>query len=438
MSFVSIIISIIILGILVIVHEFGHFIVARKNGVFVKEFSIGFGPRIVSHKCKSGMLLSWKAIPFCGSCQMVGMFEDEDAGTDDERSYDSKSVWARMSISLAGPIFNLLLAWVLAVVVIGVSGYDPATVTSVIEGTPAYEAGLREGDVITSYNGASISFGKEIYLENYIDPITSEDQSVTITYLRNGEKNTITISPAEYDYYSIGISYYANDEAAEIAEVTEGSPTDKAGLKAGDIITSINGDTIETGNDVSNYFSSNTLTSDGIEITYMRHGGEFSTTIYPVKATAYKLGFTYNTANIKASAGDTIKYSFAEMKYEIISVFKSLGILFSSQGSLDMLSGPVGIVEVVGTTYDASVSSGFVVTLVNMLSIMLMLSANLGILNLLPFPALDGGKFVLLVIEAIIRKPVPKKVEGIITMIGAGLLFVLMIVVLVNDVTKFF
>ncbi len=438
MSFVSIIISIIILGILVIVHEFGHFIVARKNGVFVKEFSIGFGPRIVSHKCKSGMLLSWKAIPFGGSCQMLGMFEDEDAGTDDERSYDSKSVWARMSISLAGPIFNLLLAWVLAVVVIGVSGYDPATVTSVIEGTPAYEAGLREGDVITSYNGASISFGKEIYLENYIDPITSENQSVAITYLRNGEKNTITISPAEYDYYSIGISYYANDEAAEIAEVTEGSPTDKAGLKAGDIITSINGDTIETGNDVSNYFSSNTLTSDGIEITYMRHGGEFSTTIYPVKATAYKLGFTYNTANIKASAGDTIKYSFAEMKYEIVSVFKSLGILFSSQGSLDMLSGPVGIVEVVGTTYDASVSSGFVVTLVNMLSIMLMLSANLGILNLLPFPALDGGKFVLLVIEAIIRKPVPKKVEGIITMIGAGLLFVLMIVVLVNDVTKFF
>ncbi len=438
MSFVSIIISIIILGILVIVHEFGHFIVARKNGVFVKEFSIGFGPRIVSHKCKSGMLLSWKAIPFGGSCQMLGMFEDEDAGTDDERSYDSKSVWARMSISLAGPIFNLLLAWVLAVVVIGVSGYDPTTVTSVIEGTPAYEAGLRDGDVITSYNGASISFGKEIYLENYIDPITSEDQSVTITYLRNGEKNTITISPAEYDYYSIGISYYANDEAAEIAEVTEGSPTDKAGLKAGDIITSINGDTIETGNDVSNYFSSNTLTSDGIEITYMRHGGEFSTTIYPVKATAYKLGFTYNTANIKASAGDTIKYSFAEMKYEIVSVFKSLGILFSSQGSLDMLSGPVGIVEVVGTTYDASVSSGFVVTLVNMLSIMLMLSANLGILNLLPFPALDGGKFVLLVIEAIIRKPVPKKVEGIITMIGAGLLFVLMIVVLVNDVTKFF
>ena len=99
---------------------------------------------------------------------------------------------------------------------------------------------------------------------------------------------------------------------------------------------------------------------------------------------------------------------------------------------------PVGIVEYVGTAYDASVRSGFLVTLMNMLSIMLMLSANLGVLNLLPFPALDGGKFILLLIEAVRRKPVPKKVEGIVTMIGAGLLCILMIVVLVNDVTKFF
>ena len=103
-----------------------------------------------------------------------------------------------------------------------------------------------------------------------------------------------------------------------------------------------------------------------------------------------------------------------------------------------MLSGPVGIVEIVGETYDASVSQGFLVTLINLLSIMMMLSANLGVLNLLPFPALDGGKFILLVIEAIVRKPVPKKVEGIVTMIGAGLLFILMIVVLINDVTNLF
>ena len=140
MSFISIIISIIILGVLIIVHEFGHFIIARKNGIFVKEFSVGFGPRIVSHKCKSGMLVSWKAIPFGGSCRMLGVFEDEDEGTDDERSYDSKSVWARMSVTLAGPIFNFLLAWILSVIVIGTMGYDPPVVTGVVEGSPVYEA----------------------------------------------------------------------------------------------------------------------------------------------------------------------------------------------------------------------------------------------------------------------------------------------------------
>jgi len=438
MSFISIIISIIILGVLIIVHEFGHFIIARKNGIFVKEFSIGFGPRIVSHKCKTGMLVSWKAIPFGGSCQMLGVFEDEDEGTDDERSYDSKSVWARMSVTLAGPVFNFLLAWVLSVIVIGTMGFDPAIVTSVIEDSPVYEAGLRDGDVITEFNGARINFGKEIYLQNYIDPITSADDTVDITFLHDGEKKSISVQPAEFKYYSVGISYYSDEGTAKLAEVQEGTAADIAGLKADDVIVSINGTAIDTGEDLEKYFASNQVDANPLEIEYLRHGGSFTTLVYPQEASAYRVGFTYNTANVKASVGDTIKYSFAEMRYEILTVFKSLGILFSGQGSLDMLSGPVGIVEYVGTAYDASVRSGFLFTLMNMLSIMLMLSANLGVLNLLPFPALDGGKFILLLIEAVSRKPVPKKVEGIVTMIGAGLLFLLMIVVLVNDVTKFF
>ena len=153
---------------------------------------------------------------------------------------------------------------------------------------------------------------------------------------------------------------------------------------------------------------------------------------------AYRLGFSYNLENEKTGVWGTLKYSFAEMRYQILSVFKSLGLLISGKGSLDMLSGPVGIVEVIGTTYDASVASGFLTTLVNMLSIMILLSANLGIINLLPIPALDGGKFLLLIIEAIRRKPIPKKFEGIVTMVGAVLIMLLAVVVLVNDVLKLF
>lgn len=438
MSVVSIILAIVILGVLIIVHEFGHFIVARKNGVFVKEFSIGFGPRIISHVSKkSGTRFSWKAIPFGGSCQMLGMLEDEDDGTDDERSYDKKSVWARMSITLAGPFFNFLLAFVLAVIVIGTGGYDPATVTSVVEGSPIYEAGIREGDLITSYNGHHVDFGREIYLETYINPATA-GKAVDITYKRDGEKHKVSVMPEEIEYYVIGLSYYANEAPAEIAEVVEGSSLSKAGIEEGDIITSINGEKIETGLDLSDYFDEHELTAEDLEVTYLHHGGEKTVSVTPEATSSYRLGFTYNMDNVKAGVGGTLKYSFAELKYQITSVFKSLGILFSGKGSLDMLSGPVGIVEVIGTTYDASAPSGFLVTLLNMLGIVILLSANLGVINLLPLPALDGGRFILLIIEAIRRKPMQKKYEGIITMVGAVLIMILAVVVLVNDVLKFF
>ena len=439
MSFISIIIAIIILGILIVIHEFGHFIVARKNGVFVKEFSIGFGPRIISHVSKkSGTRFSWKAIPFGGSCQMLGMLEDEEDGTDDERSYDKKSVWARMSITLAGPVFNFLLAFVLAVIVIGSNGYDPATVTYVEEGSPIYEAGVREGDLITNYNGASIDFGREIYLENYVHPLTSDSQPVEITYLRDGEKHTVSVVPQKYDYYIVGLSYYATDAPAELAEVTEGSPVEEAGLSKGDVITAINGTEISSGKELGEYFADHELTEDAVEITYLYHGSEKTVSVTPVQSSAYRLGFSYNLDTVKTDAIGTLKYSLAEMKYQILSVLKSLGVLFSGRGSLDMLSGPVGIVEAIGTTYDVSAPSGFWVTFTNMLSIVILLSTNLGVLNLLPLPALDGGRFLLLIIEAIRRKPIRKKYEGIITLVGAVLIMLLAVVVLVNDVMKFF
>ena len=439
MSFISIVIAIIILGILIIVHEFGHFIVARKNGVFVTEFSVGFGPRILSHVSKkSGTRFSLKAIPFGGSCQMLGMYEDEDDNTDDERSFDRKSVWARISIVLAGPIFNFLLAFVLSVIVVGTSGYDPPRVSYVAPDSAMYDAGVREGDLITKYNGMSIDFAREISLENYIHPIENATDPVEITYERNGETKTVSVTPREYEYYSMGLSYYANEKPAELAEVTKDSPLEKAGISKGDTITEINGTKIESGEALANYFEEHELTGDPVEITYLHRGGELKATITPVTAKAYRLGFSYNAPNEKTSALETLKYAFAEMKYEIVAVIKSLGVLVSGRGSLDMLSGPVGIVEAIGTTYDASAPSGFFVTLINMLSIVILLSTNLGVINLLPLPALDGGRFILLIIEAIRRKPIKKKVEGIVTLVGAVLIMLLAVVVLVNDVIKLF
>lgn len=438
MSVISIILAILILGVLVIVHEFGHFIVARKNGVFVKEFSIGFGPRIVSHVSKkTGTRFSWKAIPFGGSCEMLGALEEEDDANQDERSYDKKSVWARMSISFAGPFFNFLLAFILSVVVVAMTGFDAPRVTHVEQGSPVYEAGIREGDIITKYNGASIDLSREIYLEQYMHPLTDETP-VPITYKRDGKTYKVLVTPQATSYYRMGLSYYANEAEAVITEVGEDSPIAKAGLRDGDVITSINGETIASGKEMGAFFDTHVLNGEPVELTYLRHGVEKKTRITPQEETAYQLGFTYNAAFEKTNALDTLKYSFVEMKYQVVSIVKSLGYLFSGNGSLDMLSGPVGIVEVIGSTYDASAPAGFMATLINMLSIVIILSMNLGILNLLPLPALDGGKLVLLIIEAIRRKPIKKKYEGIITVVGAVLIMALAVVVLVNDVIKLF
>ena len=439
MSLVSILITILILSVVVIVHEFGHFILARKNGVFVKEFSIGFGPRIISRVSKkSGTRFSWKVIPFGGSCMMLGQYEDEEDGTDDERSFDKKSVWARMSIVLAGPVFNIFLAFVLAVIYVGTMGYDPPTVTSVQEGSAAEEAGLEEGDVITNYNGVKINFGREIYLENYINPIDEDTGEMTITYERDGEEYTITLTPKETEYYALGITYYATSDPAELAEITEGSAMEEAGFREGDVITAIDGIEISSGEDLEQYFEDYPLTGETLTITYERKGVEFTKEVAPTVSYKYLLGFSYNLQDVKTDVAGTIRYSFAELRYQINSVIKSLAYLFSGNGSLDMLSGPVGIVEVVDDTYEVTSSYGFLYTLMSMISLTTLISVNLGILNMLPIPALDGGKFILLIIEAIRRKPLNKKYEGIATLVGAALIFLLAVVVLVNDVIKLF
>lgn len=454
MSIVSIIITILILSLVVVIHEFGHFILARKNGVFVKEFSIGFGPRIFSRVSKkSGTRFSVKAILFGGSCMMLGAMEDEESfeedengniiipdepAVKDERSFDSKSVWARISIVLAGPVFNFFLAFVLAVVYVGTMGYDPATVTYVQEGSAAEQAGLEAGDVITNYNGTKINFGREIYLENYINPLDEDTGEITITYVRDGESYTVVMTPTLTEYYVIGLSYYSNSDPAEIAEVTDGSALDEAGLRDGDIITAINDTEIATGEELEEYFTDNPLTGETITVTFTRKGVEMSAEVTPTVSYKYILGFSYNLQDVKTNVAGVIKYSFAEVKYQIRSVIKSLGYLLSGKGSLDDLSGPVGIVEVVDDTYEATSSYGFLYTLMSMVSLTTLITANLGVLNLLPIPALDGGKFVLLVIEAVRGKPLKKKYEGIVTMIGAALIMILAVVVLVNDVIKLF
>lgn len=429
MSIVSIIIALLIFSLLVIIHEFGHFIVAKKCGICVTEFSVGMGPRLLSFK-KGETRYSLKILPFGGSCQMLG--EDEDV--DDDRAFGKKSVWKRMAVVFAGPFFNFVLAFVLSIIVIAGVGADPAYVTSCEEGSPAYEAGLREGDVIKRYNGAGISIGRELYLEEYVDPVDGSE--ITITFERDGQRETISFIPETTYKYMLGMTYYTDDEPAELSDISEGSPLYEAGVESGDIIIAVNGTEISSGSELGEYFNENPVGEDAVSLVLLRGDEEITVSVPPVQTTVYYTGFSYNLSRETQSVGGVIKYSFIEVKYEIRAVIKSLFMLVTGNVSSDEVSGVVGIVDTIGTTYEETIDYGVFYTVMTMLNLSIMLSANLGVINLLPIPALDGGRLVFLIVEAIRRKPVSKEKEGFVHFIGFVLLMILMVFLLYNDIRK--
>lgn len=422
----SIILTLIVFSILVFVHEFGHFIMAKKNGICVIEFSIGMGPRLFSFG-KGETKYSWKLVPFGGSCQMLG--EDEDVA-DNDRAFNNKSVWARMVVLAAGPVFNFFLAFVLSVIIIGTMGYDKCVVTNVDKGTAVAEAGLKKGDLITGYNGDKIVISRDLYLDQLTDPVTKKP--VTITYKRDGKTYTKDVTPKEK--YSMGISYYANDEEAKIVEVNDGTAIADAGIKLKDVVVGINGTKIENGKDISKYLEKNPLTGEKVKLEVKRDSKILTVNVKP--KIVYSLGLSYSVGRVKTNALGTLRYSFTEMRYDSESVIKSLGMLITGKLSMNNVSGPVGIANIVDDSYKATKSSGVFYVFIQMAFLTTLFSVNLGVLNLIPFPALDGGRLFFLIIELVRRKPVAKEKEAVVNLVGMAILMVFMIFVLFNDIKK--
>ena len=353
------VISIFALGVIIFAHELGHFLLAKKNGVYVVEFSIGMGPRLLTYK-KGETRYSIKLIPFGGSCMMMG----EDGGIPDaepeietsadigeDRSFQDKSVWARIAIIAAGPFFNFLLAFVCAVVVVGSVGIDRPALLEVMDGYPAQEAGMEAGDTIRELNGHKVTFYRDVILYlQFCDPT----EPVEVTYERDGE-----VKQAE-------ISFRYDEESGR-----------------------------------------------------------------------YYLGLVGSTSyRDKVSPLQVVRYSFSEVRYTIEATFRSLQMLFTGKASVNDLSGPVGITSVMNDTVEAAKADGAFYVFLNILNLMMLISANLGIMNLLPIPALDGGRLLFLLIEAVRGKPVDREKEGIVHIVGMVLLMLLMVVVLFNDIRK--
>lgn len=348
---VSIILFILIFCVIVVAHEFGHFIVAKKNGIHVVEFFIGMGPSILSFT-RGDTKYSLKLLPIGGAC----VFEGEDGvnekeGEISDRAFPNAPVWVRFATVFAGPLFNFLLAYVLAAILVANVGVTLPVIRTVQEGSGAEEAGLLPGDRIVKMDGKKIHVSEQV---SFYSQLNTKGEPIELVYERDGEKHTTTVVP-----------------------------------------------------------------------------------VYEEEEQRYMMGIT-NGEYLECNAVSTLRYAFYEMNFYVEMTIKSLGMLITGQLSLNDLSGPVGIVKVVDDTYDAAKAYGIPSVALSMINIALLLSANLGVMNLLPLPALDGGRLIFLLVEAFRGKPVPPEKEGIVHLAGMAVLMLLMVVVLFNDITKFF
>ncbi len=427
----NIIIALIVLSVIVIFHEFGHFIIAKSNGICVKEFTLGLGPTLLSFG-KGETKYCLKLLPFGGSCVMLG--EDTEEPVNEERAFANKPVWSRIATIAAGPIFNFIMAFVLALFVIGYVGYDPCVVVGVSEDTPAYESGLSQGDTILKVNDKKVTFYRDYALYMQLNM----GKTIELEYkTSSGEIKTTVIEPeyVEKVVYQMGITMSEN---IEVLSIVEDSAASEAGLMVGDKIKAINGEELSNYEEVSPIVQG--CEGKAIELTIERDEKTQTINITPtqVEQSGYVYGVSYSGARVKVSPLKTIGYGFSEVRYWIETTIKSLGMLLTGKVGADELSGPVGIVNMIGNTVEQTKSEGIMIVLVNLANMAILLSANLGVMNLLPIPALDGGRLVFLFIELVRGKPINREKEGLVHFVGMMLLMLLMIFVLFNDVRNLF
>lgn len=349
----SIIIALIIFSIIVIIHEFGHFIAAKKNDIMVEEFAIGMGPKIFSIK-KGETVYSLRLFPIGGFCQMLG----EDTNNSSERSFNNKTVWQRIIVVVAGAAMNFLLAFFIFVFIVSINGVALPKVKSVIDGYPAQKAGILPGDYIKKINGNKVNISQD--LSFYISD--AKDNFINLIVQRNGKELQFDIKPMkdENGQYLLGF---------------------EKDLRSG-------------------IFSSADLNYKKINVFEIFYNAFFTIAFY-------------------------IKLTF-------VGLFR----LISFKLSLNDMSGPIGIVKVIGDTYNLSVTESISYALQAMMNFMAILSANIGVFNLLPLPALDGGRLFFLLFEAVRKKPLNSEREGFIHFVGFVVLMIFAVIIAVNDIIK--
>ena len=432
-------------NIIIFVHELGHFVMARRVGVRVLKFSLGFGPRLVGFtRGDTEYVIS--AIPLGGYVKMAGENpEDSRTGASDE--FLSKTKWQRFQVLVMGPVMNIALALIVMAGILYYNGADvagflqePVIVGHIEPGSPAANAGLRSGDRITDVQGVRIDHWEQFGLET----VTRANRPTKLTLIRDGKTLELEIVPAGRGKYDEGVTGVKPIVRPQIFEILPSQPAQEADLRVGDVILAINGqkpeitwtgeDSMTPGNNVTDMIRA----SEGKPLAFrvLRGGQEQEIVITPREGDTEAgrkmvIGARispYEVTVIKPGLLGAFKLS-AERNWQMTKmIMRTLGGLFTRDTPVKQLMGPVAIAGLSGEAAQAG--------WLQLFSLVAMISLNLGLINLMPIPVLDGGHITILALEGLARRDFSMKVKEKMLIAGFVLLLMLMVTVIYNDLTR--
>ncbi len=419
-----------LLGVLIFVHELGHYMLAKRIGVRVLTFSLGFGPKILGFR-RNGTDYCVSAIPLGGYVKMAGETPDEPrSGQPDE--FLSRSKWERFQVLVMGPVMNVALAIVLTAVVfmfgaeVAVYEDQAPVVGAITAGSPAAQAGIEPGDRIIAVGGQAVSTWSDVYIKIGSKP----NRELAITVMRDGRQLQLwakTASEGKFDVGEIGVM---PDVHPHVGGVKPGSPADKAGIKVGDVVFAVDGRTITFSQQLSQAIAkrANTPTT----LTVLRNGSHIDLTAIPAGPPGKgRIGLEPifdETKLIQPGPLGAVKLSL-QKNYQFAGlIYQTLVGLLTRETSPKQLMGPVAIAQLSGEYAQL----GWRMYLMLMASI----SLNLGLLNLLPIPVLDGGHIFIMLIEGVARRDFSARVKEKMLLAGFVALMMLMVTVIYNDLTR--